>query len=76
MGGDEMPDLGREELRAQRRYELTPWIAGRVSDPVVDERHCDAPPGGACDANEEPGDRQADRTQKDPPDELVNDCAQ
>jgi hypothetical protein len=62
-----MPDLGGEELRAEGRHELTPRVAGRLSDPVVDERNRGASSGEACDANEEPGDRQADRTQKDAP---------
>jgi hypothetical protein len=71
-----MANLGGEELRAHGRHELAPRVAGRVADPMVDERHPHAAAGEARDAEEESGGRKAERRQEDASDDPVSDCAQ
>jgi hypothetical protein len=62
-----MSDLRREELRAQRRYELPSRIARGIADAVVDERDRYAPPGGAGGGGKEMRDRPAQHTEDEPP---------
>jgi hypothetical protein len=55
----EMADLGCEEGGAQGRNQLSPRIAGRVFDAVIDERDADSPAGSPCPPSDDVGKRQA-----------------
>jgi hypothetical protein len=62
--GCEMSHLSGEKRGFERRNQLPPRVAGRLTDPVVDECYTEAAAGEACNSLETSSNAEAGHAEK------------